>query len=325
MTLSYECIELIRTLGIPTIIDGISNNRSNYYNNMYNLARRNKVHLLYLNNNSMDNNLKEDYADVMYVLADITNILNENNIDYTVFKTLRPYPYLPSDIDILIDPSDIDRIERVLLKHGYSMFIKDLLCITFKKNDINVDLYFDPSVSDIPYLSRKSLVRHKDTIKINNTSVYRLADHAEFVAVMCHSFYKEQMFTINDYYTLTILAENSDINDIIALSKENNCLDILHLFSNICKDITLEVFDKTDLNICKIAYKLNDNVNDFDNIKAINIITLPYKFSIRYVIMSLFKKVAEEQGKINALKYFTKSISFKQIKKLVAHVKRETY
>lgn len=320
MRISSECVELVRRLGIPTIIEG----NSNYNNNdMNHLARINKVHMLYLTGNILANKL-EVYTNIIDTLIDVTTILSDNNIDYAVFKTLKPFPYLPSDIDMLIDPSDADKIVGLLTRYNYSMFIKDSLCITMKKHNINVDLYFDPCVSGIPYLSRESLVRNRTSIKIRNATIQRLADYAEFIAVACHSFYKEQMFTLSDYYTLTILAENSDVKDIIALGKENNCLDILYLISNICKEITVEVFDRDDLKICKIADMLA-NTNNFNNIIATDILTLPYKFPIRYVTISLFRKVAKEHGKINSLRYFAKSISFKQIKKLLEHIKRETY
>ncbi len=319
MQLFPEYIKLIRSIGIPSIIEGINS----YDESIERLAKINKVHYLYLTINKISiDSLEEKYKNIMNLISEIVTIFNHNAIEYVIFKTLKPFPYIPSDIDILIEPLQLSRITMLLHSYNYIMFIKDSLCLTMKKNDINVDLYVEPSVSDIPYLSRKLLMRHKIHTKINNNiTISKLADYAEFVAVMCHSFYKEQMFTLSDYYTLTILAESSNTNDIIALSKETNCLDVLNIISNICKKITLEAFGRNDLKICELADML---IHDNNLVKPIYI-KLPYKFSVKYVTALLFEKIIKEKGMISAFKYFTKSLSLKQLKKLVDHIKRETY
>ncbi len=319
MQLLPEYIKLIRSIGIPSVIEGINS----YNEDIEKLARINKVHYLYLTINKIsDDNLEERYRNIKNLINEIATIFSHNAIEYVIFKTLKPFPYIPSDIDILIEPVQLSKITTLLNYYNYTTFIKDSLCFTMKKHYINVDLYLEPSVSDIPYLNRELLMKHKIDTKINNITINKLADYAEFVAVMCHAFYKEQMFTLSDYYTLTILAESSNVNDIITLSKENNCLDILNIISNICKKITLEVFERNDLKICKLADIL---MNDNNLIKPMDIITLPYKFSVKYVTVLLFKKIMKEKGMMNTLRYFTRSMSFKQIKKLVNHIQRETY
>lgn len=324
MMLSYnKFIKLVRSLGIPTIINGRENE---YDNTMMSLARLNKIHLLYaIYTNNMSLTLKSLYNISVSTLLDVSKIFNDNKIDYAIFKTIKPFSYIPSDIDILIHYKDLNKVIKLLEEHNYSRYIKDSLCTTMRK-DTNIDLYLDPSVSNLAYLDGELLMKHKCVKNINDTEVHTLTNYAEIIAVACHSFYKEQLFTLSDYYTLTILAEeHKRIDDIINFARINNTIDVLKVTANICKQITLQAFEIDHLIICKIADLLNQDVYNTHRDYPNGFITLPYKFPIIFVMKSLMKKVSEERGNITLMKGILKSISLRQLRKLLDHKVRETY
>lgn len=323
-SVNNDLIKLIRTLGIPTIIKGKYN--EDYNIDMMHLARANKVHLLYaIHTNNMDHILQSKHDIAIRTILEVSDIFNVNKINYALFKTIRPFPYMPSDVDILIERHSLVKVITLLEEHNYSKYIKDSLCTTMKK-DINVDLYLDPSVSNLAYLDGEVLMKHKSIKKINDTEVHTLTNYAEIIAVACHSFYKEQLFTLSDYYTLTILAEEHKmINDVINFARITNATDVLKVTANICKRITLQAFETDHLIICKIADLLNQDEYDACRDYPNEFITLPYKFSMRFVMKSLMKKVSKEYGNITLMKGILKSISLKQLRKLFEHKVRETY
>lgn len=323
-SVNNNSIKLIRTLGIPSIIENKYN--EDYDANMMHLARLNKIHLLYaLHTNNIDHILQSKHDITIHTILEVSNILNANKINYALFKTIKPFPYIPSDIDILIDCQSLVKIIKLLEEHNYSKYIKDSLCTTMRK-DTNIDLYLDPSVSNLAYLDGELLMKHKCVKNINDTEVNTLTNYAEIIAVACHSFYKEQLFTLSDYYTLTILAEeHKRIDDIINFARINNAIDVLKVTANICKQITLQAFETDHLVICKIADLLNQDVYNTHRNYPNGFITLPYKFPIIFVMKSLIKKVSKERGNITLMKGILKSISLRQIRKLLDHKVRETY
>jgi hypothetical protein len=281
------------------------------------LASLNKIELLYaqLMRSEKEDSLIKKYDDTIKTLIEISDGFNDNGLNYAVFKTIKPFPYTPSDIDILITYNDLEQAKTILSHRGYNSIAKDVFCTTMYK-DMNIDLYLEPSVANLPYLRSRILMQEKRTAKLDQLNVTALSNEAEFIAVSCHSFYKEQMFTLNDFITLVLLAEDAELSKVIEIANELKVLGAVMLVSGVSRAIIdeLTILPK----ITRLFEKLN--------VPKIPVSRMPYKFSPDIVGKMLFKKIISDRY---TRKYIPRAVianlSPTQVKKFIDHLKRATY
>jgi hypothetical protein len=289
-----------------------------YENEFMDLAALNKIELLYaqLTQSNKEESLIQKYNETLKTIIDISNDFNDNGLNYAIFKTIKPFPYTPSDIDILIAYNDLEQAKTILSHRGYNSIAKDTFCTTMYK-DMNIDLYLEPSVANLPYLRSRILMQEKKATRlVDRSNVATLSDEAEFIAVSCHSFYKEQMFTLNDFITLTLLAEGAQISKVIEIANELNVLDAVMLVSGLSRAIVDE------LTIVPKIIRLFEKLN----VPKIPVGGMPYKFSAGTVSKMLLKKIMyDRQTRKYVPRAVIANLSQSQIKKFIEHLKRATY
>jgi len=86
--------------------------------------------------------------------------------------------------------------------------------------ELKVDLHLEISVSNIIYINKEYLFNHVIERKIEDATIRTLDDCAEILVVANHSVYKEHMFTLNDYYTIILLLNNVELNNLYKLTDE---------------------------------------------------------------------------------------------------------
>jgi hypothetical protein len=306
--------DLIRSVGIPGVVEGLG---GAYRDDLMKLATLNKIQLLYSQMTGFrSQDLPRKHNIILDTLSELCRLFNDKNISYAVFKTIKPFPNLPSDIDILIDEKHIQVACTLLGSNGYVAREKDMFCITMHK-ETNIDLYLQPSVSNVPYLSKDVLMYKRKKCRIGDIDFFALSNEAEFIAVAAHSIYKEQMLTLNDFITLAVLANNSNIDQIIRMANTLNVLDGIKLVLQVCGTISETL---------SMPLRLN-TLRDLLGVSTIaQIHSLPYKFPIKSIALILMKRTALDS---NARRYVPKiiaaNLSIKQLRKLLDHAKRETY
>ncbi len=282
------------------------------------LASLNKINLLYaqLTQSKDEESLSQKYNETLKTINEISNDFNDNGLNYAIFKTIKPFPYTPSDIDILIGYKDLEQAKTTLSRRGYNSIAKDIFCTTMHK-DMNIDLYLEPSVANLPYLSSTILMQEKKATRlVDGSNAATLCNEAEFIAVSCHSLYKEQMFTLNDFITLALLAEGAQISKVIEIANNLNVLDAVMLVSGLSRTIIDEL-----MIVPKIA-RLFENLN----VPKIPVSGMPHKFSATTVSKMLFKKIMHDR---QTRKYVPRAVianlSRRQVKKFIEHIRRTTY
>ncbi len=310
--------KLIEVIGIPGIITGIN---ANYDQELAYLAKINKVELLYaLRTNSIGvSDLIKQYQNTVRIVKDISELFNAGGVNYAIFKTIKPFEFTPSDIDVLVSDQDCKRAMIVLQGAGYGAIQKDMFCVSMRK-EMTVDLYLEPSVSNIAYLKTEELMEDLTFKNIDGVRVNTLSAQGEFIAVISHSLFKEQMITLNDYYTLAALAQQTALNRIIEMAQNTNTIPVLKLIAGVCSAITEEVFGESlNLNVCKIAKELDASLAKIEN--------LPYKFPMNSVIRLLLEKriFKDSHDRAKLFKGLAYSLSFNQARKFFQHMHRETY
>lgn len=308
-----DYIQLLRIIGIPNRIEG----SYKYNDSLRELSRQNKIEMFY-NKRCNISRVKDEekYKMIIDTVCEFAELFN-NKIDYAIFKTLKPFPYIPSDIDILVRRNDIEKINKLLYNRRYTLLEKNRFCISIRR-DVTIDLYIEPSVSNIAYLRTDLLLEHIRDMEYNGISVTFLKPEAEIVGIISHSYFKEQMVTLNDYYALVLLAEMANMDDIIKLADDANISKLLTIYAAICKTITNEAFGRLDLKINLLADKLGYATF------AIN--SMPYKFQIKNVMLDLFAKLRSDgYSTSELLKAFTYTLHPSQILKVIDHIRRDTY
>jgi hypothetical protein len=288
-----------------------------YENKLMDLASLNKIELLYaqLTESEKEESLIKKYDETIKTIIEISNDFNENGLNYAIFKTIKPFPYTPSDIDILIAYNDLEQAKTILSHRGYTSIAKDIFCTTMYK-DMNIDLYLEPSVANLPYLRSGILMQGKKATKLDQLNVTVLSNEAEFIAVSCHSFYKEQMFTLNDFITLTLLAEDAQLSKVIEIANELKVLGAVMLVSGLSRAIIdeLTILPK----ITRLFEKLN--------VPKIPVSGMPHKFSAGIVGKMLLKKIIyDRQTRKYVPRAVIANLSPGQVKKFIDHRKRATY
>jgi len=310
--------ELLRTIGIPSILEG---NKVSENAELRKLAELNKIAILYsrsLNNDSLFQKLLPKYELLLNTIEEVTSIFRNNETRYSIFKTIKPFPTTPSDIDILLYPADFEKAKALLLSSGYKRVANDAYTSTLTK-EMNVDLQLQPSVSNLPYLSRKFLMQNTVLKNINGFDVNAPTLEAEIIVIASHSIYKEQMFTLNDYYTITILAEHADPGRLLNLAKEAKVLEALRVIIALCSQITESVFD-TRLKISELRQTLGASPS------SAFVPNMPMKFQFSLVIKLLAIR-ASKDGEMRRMVVpaMARLASPTQLRKLVSHITRRTY
>jgi len=205
------------------------------------MASINKIPLAYLNTiapKERQKLLKYDYhyarlCRLIEIAAEVSELFDEEGINYVIFKTLRPYPEDVADIDVLNMGSrnDYKKMVEVLEESGYLLMERGTYCTTFQdyktrfKTELMIDVYDEISVGHLIYLDKRKLsgyIREKKLPEGQAVRVFR--PEAELLAVIAHSAIKENRYILAEYYaTLHYLAlmDQYSIERHIDLIREN--------------------------------------------------------------------------------------------------------
>jgi hypothetical protein len=310
-------IDLIRAIGIPGIIEGYQGKMNTH---LMELAELNKISLLYsnaLNDVGVNRQLIKRYELLLKTIREVTSAFSRYSINYCIFKTIKPFPTTPSDIDILLPRNDFERARDLLISLGYAKIGNDRFTITLRR-EMNVDLQLQPSVSNLPYLSKKLMLENTIFKDMNGIDVRVLNPAAEILVLASHSFYKEQMLTLNDYYAITILAERVDPAHLISLAKDAATLEALQVIVQLCSYITELAFNR--------KLKISDLKHHLGPIKEYPIDEMPLKFPFSMVIKLLAIKASKDREmRRMIIPAMIRLASPRQLGRLVAHITRSTY
>lgn len=150
-------------------------------------------------------------------LREVVEILERHHIDFVVFKTIRPVPETPVDIDIIVRDIDVayEAINYLRRRFRVEVWDVDRYSIGIRIVDLKefVDFYVKPHVANFVYLDPEPLLRHRTYVHISELgrefSVPTPIIEYEFCSILAHMLIKERIITLNDilslltYYSLT--------------------------------------------------------------------------------------------------------------------------
>lgn len=220
-------VQLLREIGTPFEPNKVWA-ESEESQEIYRYAFKNRVGLLYLlrlKQLGRLDSLTSDYErldfrarETMVTAARAGRILSQAGFDYVIFKTIRPYPATPNDVDILClgDKFDYEKAVNTLCRAGYFTFAeqdpmqtlfsdprgRDIATWDKKGGIYYVDLYKAPAVDFLVYLDSKKLKEHIVSIDLKEDRVKVLRPEVEMAAILMHSVFPETTYTLEIFYTI---------------------------------------------------------------------------------------------------------------------------
>jgi len=132
--------------------------------------------------------------------------LDESGVEYALFKTLKPFRFLPNDIDILIfDMENLEMARAALTEAGYVLGEYEPYVVSFSSPEgVMVELHLEMSIAYFVYLDKALLKPHVTCVNIDGVRVYTLKPSAELLCTIAHLLFKENMITLSDYMEIRV-------------------------------------------------------------------------------------------------------------------------
>jgi len=222
-----DTLKLIRQIGTPFEPDRVYAEPEEC-KAIYKYAFKNRIALLYLlglKKSGRLDGLVGKYEELdfrsketMVTAARAARVLNDIDVSYVIFKTIRPYPATPNDVDILCldDSNNYRKAVKAFFDSGYvnlagiapmQISFADTRGGQLLNSDkiggiYYVDLYKAPAVDYFIYLDPDKL---KDEIvysKLNGHSAKVLKPEIELPAILMHSVFPENTYTLELFYSI---------------------------------------------------------------------------------------------------------------------------
>lgn len=155
-------------------------------------------------------------------LKHIAETLDMCHINYVIFKTVRPVPETPVDIDVLVESQDeaFNAVACLRKRFHIEIWGEDRYSIGIRIPEFGefVDFYVKPHVADLVYLESKALIKNRAYLHVDELGVEIIIPvprpELEFCSILAHSVVKEGLVTLNDVISLTAYKILSDSDEL---------------------------------------------------------------------------------------------------------------
>lgn len=193
---------------------------------LYQYAFKNRIGLLYLlalKERDKLNVLIPKYEELdiraretLVTAARAAKVLNDVGVNYVIFKTFRPYPATPNDVDIVCIGSNSTYEEALFAvkEAGYIELSPAPMQFLFgdprgrnkigwdkRRGTYYVDVYKAPATDYFIYLSPRKIKKQIVETEINGEKVKILRPEVELAAILMHSVFPEMSYGLESFYT----------------------------------------------------------------------------------------------------------------------------
>jgi len=342
---------------------------------LYQLAVKNKIPLLYLEalrRGGKVNHLNPEYGEekarytkFTETVKRVVRILSAESIEHVIFKTIKPYPSVPVDIDLLVlgDNDVYRRAVEVLLRAGYVPQTSGIVNMAELTDDkayqraaelltrptygkrhvspagtdfidpeygIDIDLQKELALSFIIYLDKSNFAGNITKVRLGRQEVCTLAPEFDLLTVIAHSL-MEQLCLLGECYSFLYHLSRMDeesINRFIDVVEENKLKAAVKAFTAVTAELHRAIFGTVP---GKLEFVLNQL--GFDIAEAGSLSGKGFKMPHRYQVTTLAKvfweKAAEKKFRRSLaeqmIKTLNPSLARLVIRELADRLTRETY
>jgi len=335
-------VRLLRVIGSPIEPSRETSVRDAESGDLLDSATRSKVKLLYLETLEQQgalNKFREDYEEeqsryhkFLAGLARISEVFNNWAGEHVIVKTFRPYPAVPSDIDVII-LGGYDKYQKaieVLLEADYTPLLSHIVDVesftnkkaytqaaqvltrptwgkahispsgsTFIDNEfgIHIDLQSNMAVSFVTYLDKDNFGNYLSSIDMpDGQRINALVPELDLVSVIAHSVI-ERSYRLGEFYTflhqLTKMDEQH-IDLLVNLAKVNKFEHALKAFTSLTAELHKAAFNSIPPRVEFILAKIGSNPNEASKLAANNF-HAPHRYSLSTMAGVFLEKMGEKK------------------------------
>ncbi|MFX0051755.1 MAG: hypothetical protein ACFE8U_10755, partial [Candidatus Hermodarchaeota archaeon] len=282
---------------------------------LYTLAKNNKIGLLFLesvNKIFPEINLGHELIhqrllreEQWITIEKSVGLLKQTKNDFVVIKTLADFPYVASDVDVLIMGNEklYSNAVDVLLKSGFIQVEHAKLQNCFhdstravhvaigKKDVYDVDLYQEMSASYLIYLDKRIFNHMIEWKRINYVDLPILKTEAELLLIIIHSIFPEQLYTLYHFYIILYFLNRMNLyslKDFVDLSKEQYALFPVRLALQITATLHYESYGFVPMVILDILEMLNVRYEPVNSL-----FIMPNRYTIKDIFLTLVFKLRD--------------------------------
>ena len=309
-----QTIELVKFIGSPFLpgaeaVDGDTKE-------LYAYAIRNRIPFFYLGALKRQDKLGElreeydirqkRYLRMLDAMVKISDFLDSINVESAIFKTIKPYPAVCNDVDVICLGSDKDyeKIIEAMLRAGYekapppSVSPRQTKLVHSVEGHV-IDLHKNIGISGIVYMDKKRLNKYKTKVKLTSGSrVNALTPQADLAIVMLHSIVSEQLYTLADYYTTVYNLTRMDakgIDNFINTVKENHLTFVARIYLSLTSTLHQTVFGEIHEKLSSMLGRLGGTDKTETKRLVENEFKVPHKYLFITVIKALLEKMKERE------------------------------
>jgi len=331
-------VDLLRVVGSP-FTDSTQSVSAEAAPSLYDLALRNRMGYLLLTSLSGDipNSLVEERVSLqakseatIRLIPRVAEILEDAGLNYSFFKSIRPYPYTTVDLDVIAFDGDLEPFGEAFAAAGFITLDEGPLSTTFRDpaSGIGIDIYDEIGVSKIIYLDKRNLVDHVVEAEVGGGKVKTLNPASDLLAIISHSIVKELMYVISEYYTTLYTLDAmtaSEMDSLLTQASENRLTSAasLHL------GVTAALHRMAHGLIPEKLMVLMEGLGGAEMGDTDRYTDMPMKFSPGPVWRVFWEKAGEARMRrslgVQALSLLNPSFAFSFIPKFIHQLTRETY
>ena len=313
----FDSLDLIRIIGLPNTRTSVFQKLSeDVLVSLLPLTIKNKVSLLFLErardtykNSKPLNELYAVYLKKLHsrlsLMTEISETLIKSRTNYAIFKTFKPFPSITVDIDVLFfTHKDLMQAYHELKSKGCNLAGYGAHSITMynPKHAMSIDLHSEISVSRMVYINKQLLEEYVTNRDVNGCQVPVLETPVALATVLAHSLYKEQLFTLADYYTTLIHLLNSTKGQRKTLVDfaEQACIEFsIKTALMIVNALTIRAFGRKVSAISEIAQMIQTSEIE-ENAMNLSVsyfeqnAMLPYKYHLMTVVTAFAMKALRD-------------------------------
>jgi len=156
-------------------------------------------------------------------IAEVAMLATEAHVDLMIVKTIKPFEYVPDDVDVLIiNEEDVEILVSKLLTKGYFLRKKGTPEVTLQKvvgnAFVDIDIHHKMGAGYYEYIDKHYLWRRREYVVIDAVKVAKPNVVDEVLITSSHAVMKELVITIADILHVFFL-DKATIEEAMKQSK----------------------------------------------------------------------------------------------------------
>jgi hypothetical protein len=207
-------------------------------------------------------------------LVEIAEAAERENIEFMVFKSIKPFPYVGDDVDVFIPNNEGFRAFIELLRGlGYQSLgggpPEETVAKRVQGFSIMIDVHRAFSASYIPYVDGARVWRRRVKRRFNGFDIFVPSMEDEILILVGHSLLKEFRMNLAEFFNVVILFPKADLEELSKLALAEKIDYALGVFTYIVRRLYEAIYHKdfpfpnfnalSNRYLLKVAFKVIDD------------------------------------------------------------------